>query len=365
MREIEKREIESVRVELIDVLAFGTLRPSSDSLTSAFTGPSARLYDTVWSSNSAGALARVLAMPLLAWAFRRFTRSLVETQPAAVVCTHALPALIAARAVHSGKLNTKVICVATDFGVHGLWPRDGVALFCSADERSAEELERRGHESATVAVTGIPVRPQFTVEYDRDAAREHFGLPLGQPLILAIAGSTEPGPYAHFKESLAVSLVAVASIPGVSVAVVTGSDDRFADELRSRSSGFGTTNVHILGFVEHMAPLMAAADLALAKPGGLVCAECIDMRLPLVLVGPAAGQERANAEALVEAGVALFARDPQMLAEYARRAMRKARQTKMRDAAAWFARPSATADIADRVLALAGATTPDTPEAAE
>ena len=164
-----------------------------------------------------------------------------------------------------------------------------------------------------------------------------------------------PGPYRHFKESLAVSLPALASMPGVSVAVVTGRDDAFAEELRTRSAGFGTTNVHVLGYVEHMAPLMAASDVALAKPGGLVCAECINMALPLVLVGPAAGQERANATALANAGAAVFAEDPRMLAEFTRKAAaHPKRLARMRAAAESLSRPLAAADIATRVLALAG-----------
>ncbi len=164
-----------------------------------------------------------------------------------------------------------------------------------------------------------------------------------------------PGPYRHFKESLAVSLPALASMPRVSVAVVTGRDDEFAEELKTRSAGFGTTNVHVLGYVEHMAPLMAASDVALAKPGGLVCAECIDMGLPLVLVGPAAGQERANATALVNAGAAVFAEDPRMLAEFTRKAAaHPKRLARMRATAESLARPLAAADIATRVLALAG-----------
>jgi len=216
-------------------------------------------------------------------------------------------------------------------------------------------LERRGHPSGSIAVTGIPVRIQFTAEYDRNAAREHFGLPPDRPVVLAVAGSTMPGPYQHFKESLAVSLPAIASMPRVTVAVVTGRDDEFAEELKTRSAGFGTTNVHVLGYVEHMAPLMAASDVALAKPGGLVCAECIDMGLPLVLVGPAAGQERANVTALVSAGVALFAEDPRMLAEFTRKAAaHPKRLARMRLTAETLSRPLAAADVATRALALAG-----------
>jgi len=354
-RELTSLGGDRVSVQVVDALTLGSVQPSGDQLTSAFTGPTAALYDAIWSSSAFGSVARVLGTPLLEWAFRGFNRFLLETQPAAVVCTHALPALLAARAVRRGRLSTKVVSVATDFGVHGLWPRESIALFCAADSLSAEELERRGHDIGAVAVTGIPVRPQFTVEYDRSAAREHFGLSSDKRVILAVAGSTMTGPYERFKESLAVSLPALATLPGVDLAIVTGRDDSYAEELRVRTAGFGITNVRLLGFVEHMAPLMAASDLALAKPGGLVCAECIDMGLPLVLVGPAAGQERANATALASAGAALFAEDPRMLAEYVRKvASKPKRLEKMRTAADALSRPFAATDIAQRVLSLAG-----------
>jgi len=164
-----------------------------------------------------------------------------------------------------------------------------------------------------------------------------------------------PGPYERFKEALAVSLPALASLPGTSVVVVCGHDELFAEEMRTRSAGFGTTNVRILGYVEHMAPLMACSDLALAKPGGSVCAECLASGVPLVLIGPAAGQENANARALTDSGAALFAADPRTIAEYARKAVAKpVRLHKMRESALSMARPFAAADIADRLLALAG-----------
>jgi processive 1,2-diacylglycerol beta-glucosyltransferase len=267
--------------------------------------------------------------------------------------------VLAERELHRGRGGFALVSVATDYGIHGFWPRREVDLFCVADEPSKEVALGRGFDSGTVAVTGIPVRRQFTLEYDRDAALRHFGLPAERRILLALAGSMMPGPYERFKESLAVSLPALASLPNTAVAVVCGNDEYFASELKARSAGFGTTNVHVFDFVEHMAPLMACADLALAKPGGAVCAECLATGLPLVLVGPAAGQENANARALVDAGAAVFAADPRTIAEYARKVVSKpARLSRMREAAVAYARPFAAGDIADRVLALASSAGP-------
>ena len=174
-------------------------------------------------------------------------------------------------------------------------------------------------------------------------------------VVLALARATQPGPYARFKASLAVSLPAIASVPGTTVAVVTGRDDAFADELRSRVAGFGTTNVRVLGYVEQMAEVMSAADVVVCKPGGLVTAECTAVGLPMVLVGPAVGQERANAKALLAAGAAVYDDDPRRLAEVVRRAMgRTDKLNQMRAASGALSRPRAAHDVAERVARLVG-----------
>lgn len=346
---------ERIRVETLDALEFGPRSLSGNALTMAFTGPGAGLYDAFWSSATLGGATRAMGRPLLSVLFRRFERTLLELSPDVIVCTHALPAVLAAALVRSGRAQFKVINVATDFGVHGFWPRSAVSLFCVADEDSARTLVERGYDPDSIATTGIPVRSQFTLEYDRDAARRHFDLPAERRVVLALAGSTMSGPYERFKEALAVSLPALASLPHSAVAIVCGQDEEFAEQLRVRAAGFGTTNVQVLGYVEKMAPLMACADLAIAKPGGAVCAEALAVGVPLVLIGPAAGQERANAERLVSSGSAVFSSDPRLLAEYARKVVSRPKKLeKMREAAHATAKPFSTSDIIARVRTLAG-----------
>ncbi len=347
------KHADAPRVELRDVLDYARPRISGNRLTTTFTGPTAGIYNAAWGSPAVGSIARAFSGPLYAAMFSGFLDALAEIDPDVVVCSHATPAVIAARAVQRGKACFKVVEVACDFGVHGYWPRNGVDLFCVADEPSAEALRGRGFEEPSIAVTGTPVRSQFTLDYECDAARAHFDLPPGKRLVLALAGSKMPGPYERFKQALAVALPAIASLPDTEVAVVAGKDAAFADAIRSRAAGFGTTNVHVFGFVKHMAPLMACADLALAKPGGSTCSECLAAGLPVVLVGPAVGQEAANAYALSEAGAAVYTRDPRLIAESTRKVISKpARLKAMRTAAEGMARPFAASDVAERVLGL-------------
>ncbi len=318
------------------------------------------LTDGPPASSPAGRGALKALRPLAAAACTRFTDHLLAARPAAVVCTHPLPATLAARLVAKGRLGTTVVSAATDYVCRGVTSVRGVALHCVADDVAASSLAARGVDPNRIAVTGIPVRPQFTVEYDVPAAREHFGLPAESRVVLAVVGSTNPAPYARFKESLAVLLPALASLPDTAVAIVTGQDHAFAAELRSRVKGFGTTNVHVFEQVEHMAPLIASADLVLARPGGVMCAECVDTGVPLVLVGPATGPERGNARRLVDAGAALFAEDPRTLAEQTRRAISNPRRlARMREAAHAVSRPFAAAEVARLTLKLAGLLPPE------
>lgn len=344
------------RIEVLDILDFGVARISGNTATTAFTGPTAPLYDAIWGSAWFGSAAMAISRPLLGLLYSAFTRWIAENRPSVIVTTHALAANLAVRATRGGRLGgPAVLACATDFGLHGFWPRHGLARFCVADEAEAEELVRRGAEESDIRVTGIPVRAQFEAQLDRDEVRSRLGLPSDHRVVLALAGATQPGPYERFKESLAVSLTLIASIPNTSVAVVTGSDEVYATDLRARVSGFGATTVRILGYVEHMAEVMAASDVAVCKPGGLVTAECVAMRLPMVLIGPASGQERANVESLVAAGAATYDSDPRRMAESVRKALaRPGKLARSKEVISGLARPNAARAVAAVVEDLLG-----------
>jgi len=344
------------RVEVLDILDFGVARISGNAATSAFTGPTAPLYDALWGSAAIGAAAMAISRPLLGLLYSAFTKWIAENRPAAIVATHALAANLAVRATRDGRLGgPAVIACATDFGLHGFWPRHGLARFCVADESEAAELVRRGTPESDIRVTGIPVREQFEQTIDRREARERLDLNPEHRVVLALAGATQPGPYERFKESLGVSLTLIASIPNTTVAVVTGRDEAYANDLRARVSGFGSTTVRVLGYVERMAEVMAASDVSVCKPGGLVTAECVAMQLPMVLIGPASGQERANVESLVAAGAAIYDADPRRMAEFVRKALARPGQlARSKEATVALSRPNAARHAAETIAELLG-----------
>ena len=351
------------RVELLDVLAYSSRRLTGDRLATTFTGSWARVYDFAWASPAIGAAARTVSGILYELIMPDFRRALSELGPDVIVCTHATPAVIAAREVRAGRASWKLVGSATDFGLHGYWPIAAVDLMCVADEASARTALAREARSDSVRVTGIAVRPQFAKAYDLDrtSARACCDLPQDGRVVVALAGSQMAGPYEHFKRALAAALPRLAALPDTHLVVVAGSDQRFADEMRRSAARLADENsahthspaVTVTGFIDPIAPLLAAADLVVAKAGGSTCAECMALGAPLALIGPSVGQEAANVSALTAAGAARYAADPRELAHLIEQCTEDSDSlAAMAAAARSLGHPGAARDVADAVVAL-------------
>ena len=105
------------------------------------------------------------------------------------------------------------------------------------------------------------------------------------------------------------------------------------------------------GTVDDVPLRMAAADLALTKPGGLTTSEALAAHLPLLLVSPYPLQEEANADFLLENGAAARVEPLSTFTFKLRRLLDEPdRLNAMRQAAARLARPQAAADVASSVL---------------
>ena len=54
-------------------------------------------------------------------------------------------------------------------------------------------------------------------------------------------------------------------------------------------------NVKVLGYSTDVLNLMKISDLVISKPGGATVTECLEMRVPMLLVPGVGGQEKYNA----------------------------------------------------------------------
>src|SRR5690606_7571556 len=111
-----------------------------------------------------------------------------------------------------------------------------------------------------------------------------------------------------------------------------------------------------MGFTSSIERVMAAADFAITKPGGLTSSECLAMGLPMIVVSPIPGQEERNADFLLESGAALKAVDAASLLYKVSRLLEHPEElAAMRARALAVARPRAAAAVIEGVAAHSGA----------
>lgn len=342
---------ENADIELLDILDFGRVKFDGEKTTTLFTGPTRYIYDITWHYVLTGRLLWGGGSIWSYFMYAPFTRYVAKRKPIAIVATH----IVAANAAVAARMITKqafpVVCVPTDYGVEGLWPHRYSDLFCVADDLMQDELYPRKVKPEDIKVTGIPVRPSFDKSYDRTEVLERYGLPVDKKIVLVIAGARLRQPYVLFRQVMDEIIEDLARFGDMHFVFLTGSDEEYADQLRKQCSDCKIGNISVFNYVENIAELMNAADLAIAKSGGLTVTECLCSRLPLIIVGRSFGQEDANTTTVTRAGAARqVLTSPELLAELEGIQEDKDALKRMIEGGAALRKPDSAARVAQATL---------------
>jgi processive 1,2-diacylglycerol beta-glucosyltransferase len=264
---------------------------------------------------------------------------LVRLAPDAVVCTHFLPAELLAQRIAKHRRTPPVWVQVTDFDVHRLWIHEHMTGYCVANHEIAARVAARGIAPERIFVTGIPIMPQFGVPLDRATCAAELGIDARKPTLLMMSGGAGVGDI----ESLARQLLGLPH--DVQIVALAGRNEKLLAALQ-RLQQAHPGRLYALPFTRTIERAMAAADIAITKPGGLTTSECLAMQLPMIVIAPIPGQEERNADFLLESGAALKAIDAASL-EYKVRLLLDdpARLTAMRECMRAKARPDAAPSV--------------------
>ncbi len=275
---------------------------------------------------------------------QRLMAEVEQVRPHAIVCTHFLPAEILAAARREKRLECPVWVQVTDFDLHSLWVHEGVSGYFVGNEELAYRLQAQGVPASRITISGIPVMPGFLSPPTRQQAAAKLGLDPARTTLLLMGG----GDGAGLQQTLVKTLLA--QYPQLQLIVLAGRNERLRQELQTVET-FYPSQLRVLGFTDDVPQLMACADLAITKPGGLSTSECLVMGLPMLLVNPIPGQEERNAAWLIQEGAALRADDPATLKfRLARLLGNPAQLAQMRERALALAKPRASRELLRRVI---------------
>lgn len=226
--------------------------------------------------------------------FREFRRLLRSRPWQCCVCTHFLPSQLAA-----GRPGLPPFAqVMTDFALHRYWVQPRVRDHFVAGAEVARELADR-MPWPRVHASGIPVAPKFERPVASLEARAEWGLDPARPVALIMGGGLGLGVERAVIEALATQ------VSGLQLVAVCARNE----SARARLEGAGVARdaLRVLGYVDGMEGLLAAADVVITKPGGLSTSEALAVGRPLILTRPIPGHEALNLDFLVRKGVALAA----------------------------------------------------------
>lgn len=230
---------------------------------------------------------------LPSWLYPRLLGYVRELRPDCVVAMHVFAALVLTRLRQRGELNLPILGVNTDYCLHPYWEDcaglDGLVI---PTPELGSEAEGRGISPKILLPLGIPIRDPERFSLSREEARERLGLDTRR-LVLLMGGSMG---YGHIF-SIALALRRA----GLPTVCVCGRNRKlYTALLPYRSERF-----QVLGFTKRLAEYMAAADLAVTKPGGLSLAELAAAGVPPILTRPIPGHEERNLRLWTRLGAAL------------------------------------------------------------
>jgi processive 1,2-diacylglycerol beta-glucosyltransferase len=276
--------------------------------------------------------------------FQKLERYVAELEPAAVVAVMPVPLALMSQLKQEGKLACPLYGVVTDFLAHSVWAVPHVARYFVPSRTTAAMLAWQGLDPAQLQVTGIPINPAIADPKEPSEARRRHGLPLDRALVTIFGGGVSPETIRFIAARL------LDNDRPLTVVVVAGRSERLLDALAGLESN-ATVGLHKLGMIDYVDDLVAASDLVVSKPGGLITSEVLARGTPMVTICPLPGQEEPNADFVALAGAGVSLRVPE-LAPVAVLHLLEAPELlgRMRASAHEVGRPQAAVAIAEQVL---------------
>jgi len=221
-----------------------------------------------------------------------------KLRPDILICTHPFPTEMVSILKGKNKLNIPCVSVITDYYCHYLCLHPDIDSYVVSNCDMIDDMISKGINKDAIYNLGIPVIPEFLINYDRSKTLKELNLREHVTTILVMGGSLGMGKIKTiYKELIKVK-------EDIQIIVITGNNKKLYSELQIIKES-SPKETRIIGFTNKVNMFMQSCDLLLTKPGGLTIAESLICGIPLVLFSPIPGQEEKNAEFLTKHNLAV------------------------------------------------------------
>jgi len=250
------------------------------------------LYTRIWKS---GSLKRLYEFSCSLGLIKRNILKKIQTfSPDLIICTHTFPCTVVSNWKKNHEL-LPLIAVATDQYIHPYWPVKNVDAIISPNIMMNQELIRRGYEKERIYPFGIPVSPSLGVTSQKGKRNKRLK-------VIVLAGSFRVAPYLiiHKRVNELLDYLEFHQSEKIVWQFIFGA----ARDLRMKAQQrfINRQDIEIYEFPENVQKMIANSDFVFTKPGGLTVAEASALKKPIILLSDGAGQERENANYVINSG---------------------------------------------------------------
>lgn len=232
---------------------------------------------------------------------RRMLKLLQEIQPSVVVSTFPLAAGTMSVLKSDGLTKVPTVTIITDHTDHSYWIYPNTDQYIVGSNLVRQGLKRFDIADSQIAVTGIPIRPEFCKSYHRHFLKEKYGFHPTLPIVLWMGGGC-----GLIGDRLSTLRTLESLSQQMQLIIVCGHNNKLRQQL-TEGTKHSKHRILLTGYINYVHELMAFSDILITKPGGLTTSEAIALELPMLLYQSLPGQEQDNARFLLEAGVAMQA----------------------------------------------------------
>jgi processive 1,2-diacylglycerol beta-glucosyltransferase len=234
----------------------------------------------------------------------KLLRLLKEKKPDIIISTHPFGSQMCAYLKRKGKINCKLATILTDFKSHDQWliGADNTDFFFVSNENMKQELIEKNINPEKIFVTGIPVRKEFLINYNKKEILQNLNFSENKKTILFFGG----GEFGLGKNTtLQIFNCLVKNFPNTQIIAISGKNGNMKNNFTQIVlDNDRHDSVKILEYTDKVAEFMSISDLIVTKPGGLTTTESLVSNVPMVIINPIPGQEEENAEFLENKKVA-------------------------------------------------------------
>ena len=279
---------------------------------------------------------------------RRFISWVEGLAPDVAVATHFFPADVLDTAYRAGKLRSRLIVTITDLFPHRFWLVPKASAFVLGSPQTKALCQHRGVEEGRLHVLGIPVGAKFGEPADRAQLASQLGLDPSRRTMLIASGGMGAGPIGELVRRF---LALETTRPQQAQLLVVCGQNKKLERRLARLCATSTTPMRVFGFVQTMYDLMRVSDLLVTKAGGLTVMEALSVGLPMIFCGTIPGQERLNAEYVIQHAAGVNAREPSAVTNIVLGLLDDPTQLEaMRAHAHSLGRPRAAQELVERLI---------------